>query len=178
MPTKNVRSTLKQTVIRQDKAVRADLRAEMRATSRDMANWLTIAVRGWKKKKPRFVGRVEIRPDRLRAFVDVAGTAKKIFVYIDQGTGRYGPKKRPYVIEPKQPNKLLKFQKGYSPKTAPVARINVGTGQRSGGWVSKVRVIHPGIKARKFTETVSENLKPSFDQRIDRAIRRGISKVR
>lgn len=177
MPTRRFKSTLKQTIIRQDKAVRAELRAEMRLTAQDMADWLTIAVRGW-KKKPRFAPRVEIKPGQLRAFVDISGTAKKIFVYIDKGTGKYGPKKRAYEIKPKPPNKVLKFQKGYSPKTAPVARINVGTGQHFGQWVSKMRVIHPGIKARKFTETVSKNLKPSFDRRVDRAIRRGIKRVR
>lgn len=177
MPTKNIRSSLKQTIIRQDKEIRAELRAEMQATAREMADWLTVAVRGW-KKKPRFAPRVEVRPDRLRAFVDTAGTMKKIFVYIDKGTGKYGPKKRAYEIKPKKPGTLLKFQKGYSPKTAPVARINVGTGKKFGSWVAKVKVIHPGIKPRKFTETVSQELKPSFDVRIDRAIRRGLKRVR
>lgn len=177
MPSRRFKSTLKQIIVRQDKEVRKELRAEMRITAQDMADWLTIAVRGW-KKKPRFAPRVEIKPDQLRAFVDITGTMKKIFVYIDKGTGRYGPRKRAYEIKPKAPNKLLRFQKGYKPKTAPVAQINVGPGKATGKWVSKVKVIHPGIKPRKFTETVAKELKPSFDKRIDRAIRRGIKRVR
>lgn len=158
--------------------MRKEVRDEMQVTAQDMADWLTIAVKGWKKVKARFAPRVEIKPGMLRAFADIAGTGKKIFGYIDQGTGLYGPKRKKYVIKPKAPNKVLKFQKGYKPKTAPVAQINVGPGKASGKWVRAVKVIHPGIKARKFTETVSKELKPSFDRRIDNAFRRGLRKAR
>lgn len=177
MPTRTIRSNLRQTLIRQDAAIRKELREEMGVTAQDMADWLTIAA-GSTKLNVRFAPRVDVRPDRLVATVDIAGTGKPIFIYLDKGTGKYGPKKKAYEIKPKPPNKFLSFQKGYSPKTGPGARINVGTGKRSGERVFVKKVKHPGIKPRDFTKTVSKELKPSFDRRIDNAIRRGIRKAR
>lgn len=174
MPAKRVRSNLRQTMIRQDKLIRAELREECRQTARDGAKWLGVAVQGWSAPKPRFAPRVVVRPDLIMAFVDVAGSAKKKFIYVDKGTGKYGPRKRAYLIQPKTPGGKLHFQTGYSAKTAPVAKVNVGTGQRSGPWVKTIRVIHPGIKPRKFTETVWDELNPDFVRRIENAIRRGV----
>ena len=172
MATRGVKSSLRQTMIRHDKRLRAELRAESQQTARDMANWLTVAVRPW-SKKPRFAPRVTVRPDWIEAKVDVAGNARKIFFYVDQGTGKWGPKKRAYPI-PKQvqPGKLLKFQTGYSAKTQPKAQIGMGSGQRSGGWVSKAQVMHPGIEPRKFSETVTDELKPDWQTRIEQVLRR------
>lgn len=178
MPTRRIRSDLRKTLIRQDKALRQELHDEMQTTAVDMANWLTIATRGWTKVKVRFAPRVETLPDRLRAFADVAGTGKKIFGYIDKGTGLYGPKKKAYEIKPKPPNKVLSFRTGYKPKTGPSARINIGPGKATGKRVVAMKVIHPGIQPRDFTKVVSKELKPSFDQRIDKAIRRAIKSVR
>lgn len=178
MPTRRIRSTLRQTLLRQDKAIRKELREEMQVFAQDEANWLSIAVQGWKKVKVRFAPRVEVLPDRLRAFVDIAGSGRKIFVYIDKGTGKYGPRKKAYEIKPKPPNKILSFRKGYKPKTGPGAQINIGPGKATGKRVIALKVIHPGIQPRDFTKTVSKELKPSFDQRIDRAFRRAIKSVR
>lgn len=177
MPSKGVRSSLRQTLIRQDKSIRAELRAEMQQTGRDMQNWLTVVVRTW-SNKPRFAYRVEIKPDLLRVWVDVAGSAKEIFHYVDQGTGKWGPKKSEYPI-PKQvtPGKLLKFRTGYSPRTAPKAKITGGSGSANGPWVSTEQVMHPGIEPRNFTDKVTEELNPSFERRIENAIRRGIRKA-
>lgn len=179
MPIRRFQSSLKQTLIRQDKEVRKELRGEMQAVAQEMADWLTIAVRGWKTVKVRFAARVEIRPDRIVAFADVAGSGKTIFGYIDRGTGKYGPQKKAYKI-PKSvtPGKVVKFQTGYKPKTAAVAQINVGPGRATGRWVSAKQVTHPGIQARKFTVTVSNHLKQPFDMRIDQAIRKGLKRVR
>jgi len=44
--------------------------------------------------------------------------------------------------------------------------------------VVALKVMHPGIEPRDFTKVVSRELKPSFDQRIDKAIRRAIKSVR
>ena len=167
-------SALEKLLIRKGKAIRAELRVEARQTGRDLANWLTIAVRDW-THKPRFVGQVTIQPDFIEVRVNITGTYKKIFFYIDQGTGLYGAKKRAYLIEPKTPGGLLKFQTGYSARTAVGAKINVGTGQHFGDYVSKKSVLHPGIAPRKFTEKVIEALKPDFETRIAEAIADGIN---
>lgn len=174
MGIKRGNNELEQFLVRKQKNIRAAVRAEAQQTARDMANWLTVAVRDW-KHKPRFAPRVTVHPDYVEAKVDVAGTHKKIFWYIDQGTGKYGPDKQPYIIRPKTPGGLLKFQTGYSARTAAPAKINVGTGQHFGDWVSTGEVLHPGIKPRKFTEKVEEELQPDFYTRIENAVSQGIA---
>lgn len=178
MAVRKIKSNLRQIMIRHDKNIRAELRKEALKTAQDGANWLKVATRNW-SKKPRFVGRVTVRPDMIEAKIDISGSAKRIFIYIDQGTGRYGKKKRPYPI-PKviTPGKVLTFQTGYTPKTAPTAKgVNIGgTGARSGNWVRKIQVIHPGIKPRKFTEVVWKQLRPDFETRMENALKRGASR--
>jgi hypothetical protein len=173
VPVKYGNSAFESYIIRKNKNIRKEVRAEANQTARDLANWLTVAVRDW-RHKPRFAGRVTVRPDYIEVGVDVAGTAKKIFFYVDQGTGKWGPKHQPYPIVPKNPGGMLKFQMGYSARTAPGAKIGQGTGQSFGDWVSKKEVMHPGIEGRKFTETVLKELTPDFEERISDAIDKGI----
>lgn len=166
-------SQLEKLLIRKSKSIRAELRAEARQTARDLANWLTVVVRPW-SHKPRFVGQVTIHPDYIEIKINVAGNAKKIFFYVDQGTGLYGPKKQPIVITPKEPGGVLTFQPGYSARTAAPAQINVGTGQHFGDFVSKKEVLNPGIQPRKFSDKVIEELTPDFQTRIDDAVNRAL----
>lgn len=108
------------------------------------------------------------------------GKANAVWRYVDEGTGKWGKNHSPYPIRPKRTNKsgLLKFQTGYSPMTAPVAKYNVGSGGRSGNWISSKGVIHPGIRPREFTKTINEELNPSRRARIENAIRRAIRRAR
>lgn len=161
-------------MIRKSKAIRKQIRAAAQETARDMANWLTVATREW-THKPRFVGRVTLLPDYVEVKVDVAGNAKKIFFYVDQGTGLYGPKKQPYEIKPKQPGGLLKFQTGYDARSQPGAKIGMGTGQPFGDWISAKSVMHPGIAPRDFSKKVIEELTPDFLTRIQTAVSDGIA---
>lgn len=166
------KSAARKALIRRDKLLRAEIRDEMHTTGRDMVAWLDIAVRSW-NHKPHFAAHLTLRPDYIELKVDVSGTYKKIFIYVDQGTGKWGKSKAPYPI-PKVivPGKYLKFQRNYSAKSGPKAQINVGTGQRSGDWVQKQQVMHPGIEPREFTKTVYKELKPDFTTRIESAISR------
>lgn len=166
-------SAFEKLMIRKSKSIRAEVRKEARQTGRDMADWLGIAVREW-QSKPRFVGQVIMLPDYTEVRVNVAGNMKKIFFYVDQGTGLYGPKKSPYPIVPKTPGGMLKFQTGYSARSQPGAKIGMGTGERTGDWVSAKAVMHPGIKPRDFTKKVIEELNPDFYDRISDAIATGI----
>lgn len=172
MSVKYNNSAFEKLMVRKSKAIRKEVRDEATEVGREMAQWLGIAVREW-SSKPRFVGQVTVHPDYIEIKVKVAGTMKQIFQYVDQGTGLYGPKKQPYVIEPKQPGGMLKFQSGYSARSAPGAKIGQGTGQSFGDWVSKRSVIHPGIPPRGFTDKVVEELEPDFVTRMQEAIARG-----
>jgi hypothetical protein len=145
---------------------------EMAITLNDTANELLAehekVVRQW-THKPRFKA-VKIRQRTLQTIrIEPTGIHKKIWTYVDQGT-------RPHIIAAKNVP-LLKFQTGYSARTAPVARANVGTGTASGAWVQKTVVKHPGTEARKFSETLLDELDPPLDERMQAAIERGYTKA-
>lgn len=161
-------------IVRKQKAIRKEVRQAARDTGTDLANWLTIAVREW-THRPRFAGRVTIQPDYIEVKVDVAGSAKQIFFYVDKGTGLYGPKKQAYEIKPKQPGGMLRFQPGYSARSQPGAKIGMGTGEHFGEWISKKSVMHPGIKAREFEKKAMDELTPDFFERIAIAIAAGVA---
>ncbi len=173
MSIKYGNSAFEKLMIRKSKAIRKAVRDEAKDTAREMQNWLTVAVREW-SNKPRFAGRVTLLPDFVEIKVDVAGSAKKIFFYVDKGTGTYGPKKQPYEILPKQPGGMLKFQTGYSARSQLGAKIGMGTGQSFGDWISKASVMHPGIEPRGFSKKVIEELEPDFITRIQEAVASGI----
>lgn len=166
-------SAFEKLMIRKSKAIRKEVRTAAQDTARDLANWLSVAVREW-QHKPRFAGRVTLLPDYVECHVDVAGTYKDIFFYVDRGTGTYGPKKSPYEIKPKQPGGMLKFQTGYSARSQPGAKIGMGTGEHFGDWISKKSVMHPGIKPRNFEKTAQDELTPDFYTRISDAIALGV----
>lgn len=169
MARRATRSKARQMLIKKSAAVRKELREIAYAYGREASNWLGIAVRDW-QHKPRFAPTVIIQPGYIEVRINVAGNAKDIFKYVDQGTGLYGPKKRAYVIAPKDPNGFLVFQPGYSARTAPKAKIGMGTGQHFGPYVKKKEVLHPGIQGRHFTDRVDEELVTPWKDRCEQAI--------
>jgi hypothetical protein len=104
--------------------------------------------------------RLEVRPYRRRK-------ASVIFGYVDRGT------QGPYPIRPKRSNKRgrLAYRQNYSPRTLPVAQAHVGSGSASGPWVFPKEVMHPGIEARLFSETVQKRTTPQLRARIERLFR-------
>lgn len=98
-----------------------------------------------------------------------ADSKSQIWRYVDEGTGAGRPGGHPYLIFPRRAP-MLRFQTGYSARTKPVARFNVGTGRAFGPFVSKPFVIHPGIKAREFTKTYTEKQRRIFRAMVIQAI--------
>jgi hypothetical protein len=92
------------------------------------------------------------------------------WAWIDKGTGRFGDRGEPYVIAPLG-DYPLRFQTGYSAKTAPVARSGVGSGQANGAFVSTNVVIHPGIRNRDFTKDYADRNRSAHREQIRDAIR-------
>lgn len=129
------------------------------------------AVSRW-SEQPDFVATTTITPELMIVHVEPTGPFAMRWVWVDRGTGTYGPNHAPYIIQPKKPGGRLIFQTGYSAKTEPIANANAGDGSRSGPWVSKDMVIHPGIRPRSFTEKFIEELKPEFRRVIENAFRR------
>lgn len=150
-----------------DKAVRAATLQGIKNASDDIQSTGRDTVRQWRHKVD-FDETLTVDKLFIEALIKPTG-ATKIFGYVDMGT------KGPYLI-PKvvTPGKYMRFQPGYSARTQPVARYNVGTGQHFGPWVSKLQVVHPGIKPRKFLETYMTKLVPTLQVRVQTEITRSL----
>lgn len=178
MPSQRIQSTLRRHMIASDKALRDELRLQLLDVGGDVKEYLEDVTADW-KNKPTFALSVTVQDNRLAVTVypqlDDAG---KIFNYVDRGTGKYGAKGQPYKIRPKAPGYPLRFQGGYSAKTAPSAQYGVGTGKASGDWVATYEVTHPGIEAREFRMQALKNISPEFSRRVNNALRRRLRQVR
>lgn len=166
MPSRVVKSRFRQNLIRRDKNFRAAATEVLRDTGYRLKARHEDVVRDW-RHKPKFVVAYTIRPDYLHVHVYADGKNAKIWRYVDEGT-------RPHKIVPRNPNGFLKFQAGYSARTAATAKYRVGSGRASGAWVQKREVNHPGNEAREFTETFSEEEAPEFRRNMENAFRRGL----
>lgn len=176
MPSYRTRKTLRQQLIERDKNVRSELRTEVSNTSQEMKDYLSDVTSSW-EHKPQFRRVMVVSATVIRASVQAVGRNRKIFGYVDKGTGKYGPKGASYQIKPKTAP-VLKFRAGYDARSRPPAgpgsapRANVGTGKAIGGWVSAKTVTHPGIRPRKFAESFEKQLQPDFRRRVNNALRR------
>lgn len=132
---------------------------DIQSTGRD-------AVREWRSKVD-FGENLTLDTQRIEAIIKPKGRAVKIFGFVDLGT-------KPHVIMPRKEGGMLKFRVGYSARTMPVAKYNVGTGQSFGSWATKAMIFHPGTKPRKFLETFMKELIPSFQVRVQQEITRAI----
>lgn len=160
--------SLRAGLIANDTKVRFAVRRALRETAEDMKDEFENVVAQW-SNKPRFETEITVNPTLIEAVIKPAGKHKKIFKYVDMGT------KGPYLI-PKIviPGKLLKFRTGYSARTAPIAKYNVGSGSANGTWVAKAQVTHPGIKGREFSEQISKDNKFALDKRVNEALKRAL----
>lgn len=161
------KASFKTILARQKKYADAEVSQELRDTGLEMRTSHEHVVREW-VHQPHF--KVEVNESKY--FKDVTikpkGDNAAIWTFVDQGT-------KPHDIAAKNVP-LLKFQTGYSARTAPVAKFNQGTGQKFGAWVATQVVHHPGTEARKFTETILKELSPPLPDRIQAAVKRGLDK--
>ena len=163
------------TVIRQiDKATLAATNHAMNEAGKDLSRDFQKVSSNWKHKVA-FGETTIFNRDEIIVRVTPNGKNAKLWGYIDLGTGKWGKSHAPYPI-PKIviPGKFLRFRTGYSARTAPVARYNVGTGMATGGWISKQQVIHPGIEPRKFSEDMADKLTPALHERVQSEINRTV----
>ena len=85
--------------------------------------------------------------------IGTVGTYDRVFGFVDEGTGLWGPKRAKYPIRPKRPGGVLVFQAGYRAKTIP-GRIRSVSGGSFGETVYSRGVMHPGIQPRHILATV------------------------
>lgn len=160
----------------QTKAMRNECEEVMEDHAQEMIDYLQDVTATWKApNKPKWSVKKTFDAREI-TWELVAIRNKTPWIWIEKGTGRYGPNRAAYKI-PKTPLPYpLRFRTGYKPKTMAPARYGVGPGKATGQWVAKYQVTHPGIKAREFTKRAVENLKPTMLRNLENAIRRGIRK--
>lgn len=123
-----------------------------------------LVVANW-THKPDFESKTQIRSDVIITTVYPTGENAQIYLYVDQGT-------KPHEIKPVRA-KLLRFTTGYQPKTlAKPARTVGGGGTATGDQVFAKIVHHPGTEAREFSQTIAEDIKPSYSNFINNAFKK------
>lgn len=161
------KANFKTILARQKKFADAEVSQELRDTGLEMRTSHQHVVSEW-QHKPTFKAEISESKYLKTVTIKVKGDAANIWTFVDKGT-------KPHEIAAKNVP-FLKFQTGYSARTAPVAKFNQGTGQSFGPWVAKAVVQHPGTEARKFTETILKELSPPIEERIQAAVKRGLDK--
>lgn len=167
--SRKIRSSFRRDVVRWRDDTREKLTAECLDYGNEVLRYYRSVVANW-RGKPRFDVRVSVNANLISVAVLPTGTYANRWKWIDEGTGQYVPGGEPYVIQPKG-DYPLRFQSGYSAKTAPGGRANFGSGQAFGDWKSSYLVIHPGIRPREFGDTFVKNARPTFQQRIEKVFR-------
>ena len=93
-------------------------------------------------------------------FIWVAPTTNvEIFEYVNNGT-------QPHMIFPRK-GKFLSYQRDFTPKTQPWS-LSSGSGGKSGPYVKRLGVTHPGIEARMFTTLTAINHQAWWESRVER----------
>lgn len=164
------RASFKTIIAKQKKFIASEIEFELRSTGQELKTSHDKVTRDW-THRPTFRSQTTNTPAFKSVKIVPQGQHKLIWKYVDLGT-----KPHPIPLSPKATG-FLKFQTGYSARTAPVAKFNQGTGRKFGAWVTVKTVKHPGNKPRKFSETFLEELSPSFEDRINAAVKRGLDKA-
>ncbi len=140
---------------------------ELRKEGRKIKREYEKTTRTW-KNKPKFEVIVGLTRKGGGEASVLVGTDDEIYGYVDEGTDAH-------VISAKRAP-FLKFRTGFTPKTTR-GQIGSRRGGRSGGWVQKKSVMHPGSKARRFTPTIAARRKGPFVRNMRRANERATDKV-
>lgn len=124
------------------------------------------------KHKVAFKARKRITQTEIKVYVFPTGSNAIIWGFVSKGTkGGYQIPKNPPASSR---DGLLHYQAVYDARTAPGGRYGLGSGQKSGPWVSRRTVIHPGVKPREFEKFIAEEYQKEFSRVMENAMRRGI----
>lgn len=170
MPSQVTGDNLKQHFTKLNKLVKEEFNTELRSIGDEWEVYYRTVVQQW-SRKPRFISRIKVAPDVLELRVLADGDNAEIWYFVNDGT-------EPHIITPKAPGYPLRFQTGYSARTAAPAKFNQGDGRAYGSWVSKYSVNHPGTEAREFDVEAAKRIRPNLGKRIANAIQRAIRRLR
>lgn len=125
--------------------------------------------------QPQFKARKIINPTGISIEVKPSGPNKKIWEYVSFGT-------RPHPIKPRGKGYPLRFMWGgygsYKARTTTSGGYN-GPGKVVGGKVTfRMRVKHPGNKARNFEKHIARWYKPKFERTMKNAVARALRRAK
>jgi hypothetical protein len=163
MPSRVVRSNLRKKLIETDKALRKELGKAAQEAGKILKRDHEKVVAQW-DHKVKFGYVYRVNGSEISANVYAYGANAKIWFFVNDGT-------KPHIIRPKK-SKYLKFQTGYSPRTAKGGFG--GPGKATGGWVSAKEVHHPGNQARDFTLQIVNRARPRFRRLTEAAFQKAI----
>lgn len=139
------------------------LRKEGRAIKREFEE--TTA--SWKGAKPTFELAIGLTGKDATVLVGPGGDREgaQKWLWLNDGT------KKNYPIEAKNaPFLVFRDGRGFTPKTK-VKSFSSGPGANTGEFVSKKKVIHPGIEARDWTGEIVKRRKKKFTQAMIEAVK-------
>lgn len=137
-------------------------------TEKDVRKDLEKSVQTW-TKKPKFI--VIVTRSQNENVIQIT-TTNKVYLWLDEGTGIYGPKKKPIVIVPKKA-KVLRFWPNYKAKTSSHSQAIIakaGGTNRSGKPIFAQRVVQKGIRPRRFFKKIQRRNEKKFQARMNRAV--------
>lgn len=152
-------------------AIRREVERELdSAVKPELIKRLSEVTADWKHQVT-FNARKRVTPSEIKVYVFPVSN-KDIWTFVSKGTtGGYQIPRNPPA---KSRDGLLHYQSVYDARTAPGGKYGLGSGQKSGAWVSAKVVTHPGVKAREFEEAIAKEYQGEFTRLMENAMRRGI----
>lgn len=145
-----------------DKAMRAEILKANREVGEKIRQDFQKTTAAWNGSKPRMVSEITLKKDQQVLYVgpaDAGTQGDKKWNWLDRGT------RGPYPIYPgivtgKSDKRALKFRTSFTAKTT-VGVIGSRAGGSSGPFAYAKAVMHPGIKARRWTQKITQKwMKP------------------
>ena len=105
----------------------------------------------------------------------LVGTDDSIYRWVDEGTGKWGPKGSSYEIwagayTGKSDKEWLVYSSVFVPKTKP-GTLQTTSGVRGEPDRRRVMVTHPGIEPRDFSGQIAKQEEPKFKKAMEAAMR-------
>lgn len=141
-----------------DKRLNALIRKAVQKSTRKTKGAYEKTVKSW-TKKPKFSQKTSVKGGNLAVRVF---TTSAIYGYVDRGT-------HPHPISAVNVP-LLKFQNQYRPKTVPGVIGSSNSPGKTGDWVSKRQVNHPGNEARRFTKIIAKQTQKELQTNVSQAM--------
>ena len=144
-------------------SMKRQIRSELNRIAAQAKRDLQKTVATW-DNKPIFTVQTSTKGGDLVVSVE---TQDRVYGFITLGTA-------PHAIQAKNAP-ALRFRTGYRAKTRPNS-LDSSDGGSFGGFIRKVRVMHPGTQARNFHKLIGQRLQKNLQQSLNAVIRSSFSR--